>query len=287
MRIYIIRSTGELEAAIIAIIGGYKGIILDFTNKNFLIRNKKLVKLFENIKYYQPHSRLEKILIIISLILRSLVISANSYGFTKIRLLTQNIFNVYFIRDALVPRESNIKYINLICEKYYSNYYPFSKVLLIPNYSSNKFIETIKKSINKEVIKNYDCLVIGKSMKRTPEGIRLKKKIYEILKNKFKKIAVIPHPRESNEEIEMISKMGMSIENELIYNGKNLSKKIMILCGSTALVYDIFNIKYYYIEMEEFFIYRDLKRSIICKNSLGIIKNIEQLEKFNFNNNNL
>ena len=282
MKFYFIRSSGELEAAIVSIANGYSGLIFDFSTKDTKAKNKKILDIFKelNIRSYSPPKKIEKIMIIIAILLRSMVISLNSYEKSKLMDKIYIIFNVFFIRDALVPRASGSEYINLFCEKKFKLYYPLSRCIELSDDGFWYFVEKIRKiKSNKNLIK-YDCILIGKSMKRSDYGLKLKKDLYAILSKKFKKVGVIPHPRESDEEIEIIKESRLDSLGDLIYTLKEFNGKIMVLSGSSGQIFDLIGVRYYYISLGEFFIYGDPERIAGCANVIAEIKNLEELSEF-------
>lgn len=286
MKFYFIKSTGELESAILCISDGYDGIVFDFSTKESKIKNKKLLEIFEDqkVKYFRPPINLKKILILLALMLRGLVISLNSYNKSKIMINVYKLFNVSFIRDALCPRFINDRYINLFCEKKHFGYYPMSSCIELSNNSFDYFMSSISNNIiNTQVdLEKYDCILIGKSMKRNGFGLELKKQIYAILGSKFKNVAVIPHPRESQEEINVIRDSGLSVLNELVYSVKCFNKTIIVLNGSSGIIMDLLGIKYYYIPLNNFFIYGDSERISGGKNIIAEIGSLEELNNYCF-----
>jgi hypothetical protein len=288
MKFYFIRSSGELEAAIVSIANGYTGWIFDFSTEASRARNKKILNIFKdlNIRNYSPPKNIEKIMIIMAILLRGLVISLNSHEKSKFMEKIYIIFNISFIRDALIPRVSSGEYINLFCENKFKLYYPLSRCIELSDDGFWYFIEKISRKINsnKNLI-DYDCILVGKSMKRSDYGLKLKKDLYITLSKKFKKVGVIPHPRECDEEIEIIKESGLDSLGDLIYSLKEFNGTVIVLSGSSGQIFELLGIRYYYISLGEFFIYGDPERIAGCANVIAEIKNLEELSEFVFDEN--
>jgi hypothetical protein len=280
MKFYLVKTTGELEVAIICILSGNNGKIIDFSIKESTKRNNDLVSIFKiNINsYFKKEPFLAKIYAILLLFTGNLVISTNSYGFSKFRYYLHEFFKVNFIRDALVPRFNNKGYKRLYCESQFYDYFERSNFIELSNISNYKFREKIINYSNiSSPNQQFDCLVIGKSMNRTPNGLSIKKKFYEYLFNKYKRVGVIPHPRESKKEIELISEMEFSCVDMLIYMAGKSADQIFVINGSSALVFEMFEIQYNYMKFDDEFIYSCYEREKKFKNAKNIYNTVEEL----------
>ena len=286
--IYVVYSTGELEVAILNILSGNCGIIFDFSlnSKN---RNHKLLQIClstEDYLYFAMSKKFHRFIRLLTLYTFRQIISLNSYGFSMLRVFAQDFFKVRFIRDAFEARPMNCykNFKRLLCEKRLEHLYPNAEKILVKD-SQNEFLDRIKKFLKakKNIDKKFGCLLIGKSMKRTPSGPIHKANLYNFLVEKFGNVALIPHPRESIDEIEMARDCGLIILDSLIYFSPIHSDVIFVLGGSSGTILNKLNTKFYYIFFPDEFIYHGNKKGLHGGKSIESFYSIKEMKKFDFN----
>lgn len=279
-RTFITYSTGEVEVAIQCLLNGVDGEILDFSSNHCSQRNRELISAFREVKYRRVVHATRRIRILVALIRGSLALSANSYSANGVRAVIQRIFNVYFFRDSIIPRAVDTRIENLLVEPSNAAKYPASSLI----FTSDRvdYLKRVFHYFNRERRGLYDALIIGKGMRRTTSGPRLKKGIYSLITKRFNRVAILPHPRESDEELKLAADSGLIIVDNTIYQCIASSEVIFVVCGSAAETLDLLNIHYYYIDFDEEFRYKDNSRLRRLKCVRSVFSSLLELEAYDF-----
>ncbi len=255
MKYLYIRSTGELEAALLTVdLLADKYWIYDLSSNHALKRNFQLASIFKA-NYLRVNNDLRhKFLFLWQLISGKTILSINYLSNNSLKTKFINFFAFAFIRDALIPPLNSSWHGQckaLYCEKKYQ--YLFEGVNNFINISENSielFLEKIKQC---PLTQNYQVVVIGKNMNRKTYSLEIKKELYRILSTKFDEVVLVPHPRETPIELDMASKMGLFISNDYPFSVVSNSKVVFVLASSAAQVLTLMKVPYYWIFYPEEF----------------------------------
>jgi hypothetical protein len=252
---FYVRSTGELESAIISL-SGVKGkyIVYDLSTEHSKLRNIKLANLFSINYRYLSNNFFYKFCFIYHLLIRKSILSINYINQDNLKSKIINSFANGFIRDALIP-PINSAWIGscrkLYCEIKFRGLFSGVKIYVdMENNAIENFLEKIRECNDSNY---YEAMIIGKNMNRHPDSLKIKEDLYAILKSKFKQVILIPHPRETEQELNIALNMGLIISNEYPLIPASNSKNIFVIASSVAEVLHIMKIPYYWIFYKEEF----------------------------------
>lgn len=283
---FIVFTTGELEFALVCYVNGVNLKIYDYSNSNCLSRNRTLVSRLGAGGIYNVKSG--KFLIlhkILSLLTWRLALSGNSYAVSGVKNILQRIFRVSFFRDALIarPKVNPKRYTRFYCDPESRHFYPNAGIIELPPGSLQTFIQSIINPKDQdEQHDTADCIIIGKQMNRTAQGRPLKKQFYQAIQQKFNHVVIIPHPRETQDEIDLINQFGFEISDAIPYLLNCNGKSVFIVGGSTGSIFKLFEIPYYWVFFEEEFIFHGGGQGLHGGSALHQFNAPEEIKNYKF-----
>lgn len=284
---FIILSTGELEFAILCKLSGVKLTIFDFSPNSCEERNRNLIKSFGMVNHYHRPSKKSLILHkVLGLLTFNLAVSANSFADAGMKRYVQAFFRVSFFRDALIarPKVNYTDFFNFYCEPECKQFFPNAKIISLRSGTLENFISIAiqKRSLFEKGMNDFDCIIIGKQMNRTSLGSKLKNDFYNVVKKKFQRVALIPHPRETIQELELAERFGFEIIDMLPYLIAANEKTIFVVGGSSGTLLRKFDIPFFWVFFPDEFIYHGGITGLHGEHAVEKFYTIESILSYSF-----